>query len=419
MNNWIKRVVITCLVIGLVFSQGLVNVSAELMEDADYEYYSYAEKLSEIGVFVGTGSGYELSRSPNRIEGLIILIRLLGREDMALSGDYEASPFLDVPVWAQQYVDYAYQAGLTKGISETEFGASQPLAPRSFLTFVLRSLGYDDSLGDFNWADALNFAKTSGVIDDQLFGQLENESFLRNHVAKIAYDALLADMKSQEGSLAAYLVGEKAIDHDVAVHIGVFESDLVANLDNLDDLTGVGAGGDNPYVDENGQTPLLGPATVSQETLTLWAIKKGMSQEGLELIPVYYEICQEKGLNPVIQYVQMCLETGYLYKVKSQAGIDASYHNPCGLKTTQGGENYTASTFMKFDSWYEGIDAHTDHTALYAGVAGYPRPDTKDPRHFAWLFGRVTTVEGLSGTWAESDYHTKLLKLYSEVLEMQ
>lgn len=408
----------------LMISMTSVTVLGET-DDKEYEYYTYAVKLSEIGVFVGTGNGFELHRSPNRIEGLIILIRLLGKEQEALAGGHETSPFVDVPAWASHYVNYAYATGLTNGISTTEFGASNPLEPKSFLTFVLRSLGYDDSKGDFNWSTAVAFAGNKQVIDNQMVTQLVTEDFLRNHVAKISYDALNARMHNMESekSLAQYLVEGKAIDHDVAVSIGVLDSDLALNVDNIDSLTGESqtqeeTASDNPYVDENGETPLLGQATATRDTVERWAIKKGMKQEGLELIDLYYELSEKKGLNPVIQYVQMCLETGYLYKIKSQSGLDASYHNPCGLKITEGGANYQSSTFMKFDTWYNGIDAHTDHSALYAGVVGYPRADTMDPRHFSWLFGRVTTVEGLSGTWAESDYHTKILKLYQEILDM-
>ncbi len=416
--NVFKRLFSLFIVFLLILGSTKTFISAEEMSDSDYEYYTYAEKLSEVGVFVGTGSGYELSRSPNRIEGLIILIRLLGQEEEALTGDYKSNPFRDVPVWAEKYADYAYEKGLTIGTSETTFGSLDELTSHSFMTFILRALGYDDGAGDFNWSEALEFSESLEIIDSHLFEQLKSQEFLRNHVAKVSYDALLAKVKNSEDTLASHLVRIDAVDHDIAVHIGVLSSDLVANLDNLDDLSGAGDI-DSSYVDENGQTPLLGPATASQETLTLWAVKKGMSQEGLDLIPIYYELCQTKGLNPVIQYVQMCLETGYLYKVKSQSGVDASYHNPCGLKISEGGEDYKAMTFMKFDSWYDGIDAHTDHSALYAGVSGYPKADTKDPRHFSWLLGRVKTVEGLSGTWAEADYHIKVLKLYQEVLDMK
>lgn len=416
-----KKIISILIMVSMIIQVSNVYiVNGTTNTDADYEYYSYAQKLSEIGVFVGTGDGFELDREPTRIEALVILIRLLGKEEEALLMDAETSPFTDVPGWATAYVNYGYREGLTKGISDTAFGSNEIIMSRSFTTFVLRSLGYDDSTGDFSWSDANDFGKQIGLLEDQLFNEIVNEEFLRNQVAKLAYNALVTDMKVMNKSdlktLGEHLVDLGNIDVTRARSIEIVRAEVTEEVievvaEVVEEIT------EEVTVEVTTKTPLIGPATASKEQLATWARKKGMSEVGIDLIDVYYEICEEKGLNPVIQYVQMCLETGWLYKVKSQAGIDVSYHNPCGLKTTIGGDAYIASEFTKFESWYEGVDAHTDHTALYAGVAGYPRVDTKDPRHFSYLFGMVTTVEGLSGTWAESDYHYKLLTLYDEILE--
>ncbi len=411
-NKTFKKYIGNLLCTILIVSLFNAPVYGMVRPDNAFEYFSYANKLSEIGVFIGTQTGedknFELYREPTRIEGLIILIRLLGKEQEALTGEYPTSPFTDVEDWARKYVDYGYSTGLTEGINETEFGFNEYLQPKSFATFALRALGYDDKKGDFSWSDSLEFANEINLIEEELLNKLEDESFNRNHVAKISYNALVTNLKNATDivTLGSFLVNEGEIEKDIALSIEIIKQDKPIEIIV------------EAVVDENGNTSLLGNPTVSQETLTNWAKSKGVNQEGIDLIPLYYDICSIKGLNPVIQYVQMCLETGYLYKVKSQAGIDASYHNPCGLKTSTGGDKYIASEFAKFDSWYEGIDAHTDHSALYAGVIGYPRADTKDPRHFSYIFGRVTTVEGLSGTWAESDYHIKLLKLYGEVLNL-
>jgi len=424
-----KKIISMLIMVSMIIQLNNVYVvNGASNTDADYEYFSYAQKLAEIGVFVGTGDGFELNRQPTRIEAFVILIRLLGKEEEALSMTAETSPFTDVPDWAVAYVNYGYSEGLTKGISETEFGSSDIIRSRSFTTFILRSLGYDDIEGDFSWSDANDFGKEIGLLEDQLFNEIVNEDFLRNQVAKLAYNALVTDMKVMNKSdlktLGQHLIDLGNIDVTRARSIEIVREEVVEEITEEVTVEVVEAVTEaveeiieEVVVEETTITPLIGPATASKEQLATWARKKGMSEVGIDLIDVYYEICEEKGLNPVIQYVQMCLETGWLYKVKSQAGIDVSYHNPCGLKTTTGGDAYIASEFTKFDSWYEGIDAHTDHSALYAGVPGYPRVDTKDPRHFSYLFGMVTSVEGLSGTWAESDYHFKLLTLYNEILE--
>ena len=108
------------------------------------EAEDYANSLAPLGVFVGTGSGYELERAPTRVEGLVMLIRLLGVEDEARSMNGSKVPFTDVPKWASGYVAYAYDNELTKGVSETKFGSLNNMDAKAFVTFLLRSLGYRD-----------------------------------------------------------------------------------------------------------------------------------------------------------------------------------------------------------------------------------------------------------------------------------
>ncbi|SJU02468.1 Uncharacterised protein [Clostridioides difficile] len=62
--------------------------------------------------------------------------------------------------------------------------------------------------------------------------------------------------------------------------------------------------------------------------------------------------------------------------------MDESYNNPCGMKTSQGGSDTDPNAHQRFNSWDEGVQAHLDHLALYAGAKGYPKEGTYDPRHF-------------------------------------
>lgn len=164
------------------------------------------------------------------------------------------------------------------------------------------------------------------------------------------------------------------------------------------------------------KTPIISESTASIEQMKQWARNKKASEEFVRLADMYYTMAQKIGINPVMAYAQFAHETGYLYKIPSSAGLDASYHNPCGLKTTKGGGDYQASAHTRFKSWEDGISAHLDHIALYAGVVGYPRKDTLDPRHFSWIFGRAKYIEDLSGKWAPSkSYATKILKFMTEI----
>jgi hypothetical protein len=86
-----------------------------------------------------------------------MLIRLLGKEAEA-TGSYWWHPFTDVDDWASSYVGYAYQKGITNGISATKFGGgATPSTAAQYVTFVLRALGYvEGAYGDFNLERSLD-----------------------------------------------------------------------------------------------------------------------------------------------------------------------------------------------------------------------------------------------------------------------
>ena len=124
---------------------------------------------------------------------------------------------------------------------------------------------------------------------------------------------------------------------------------------------------------------------------------------------IYWDLCTKVGINPCVAYCQYALETGW---GKFGGVLNASYCNPCGLKIPAGGSCTDPNAHKKFSSWEKGIAAHIDHLALYAGVSGYPKSNTEDPRHFKYLFGTVKTVEGLTGKWAmSSTYANNLINL--------
>lgn len=159
--------------------------------------------------------------------------------------------------------------------------------------------------------------------------------------------------------------------------------------------------------------PIEGKNTATVLQMQNWARSKKASLEFIKLAPIFYKIGLEAGVNPVLAYAQSAKETGY---GKFGGVIDATYHNPCGLKTTSGGGNTDPNAHQRFKNWEEGIQAHIDHLGLYAGIAGYPKTITPDPRHFPYLFGKAPTIEELGGKWAPSaTYGTEVLRLAREI----
>lgn len=203
----------------------LIIISVPIQATMNQE--DYALKLKEIGVFKGTGNGFELDREPTRLEGIVMLIRLLGAEQTALDNySNQISVFNDVPSWGIPYVNYAYENGLTKGIGSGSFGSYQTIDARSYLTFVLRALGYDDSTGDFEWSTAINDAFSLNVITDNVYSELKTDNFVRGDVAECSYLALKTYLKDTSTLLAEKLVNNGSMSHNTAIKIGLISASV-------------------------------------------------------------------------------------------------------------------------------------------------------------------------------------------------
>ena len=188
----------------LIISVALVTTAF----GADFEYC--ADELSEIGVFKGTDKGYELEREPTRLEAGVVLVNLLGGEEDALSLSYSA-PFTDVPDWGKPYVQYLYDNGLTKGISETEFGATDLCTKEQYLTFLLRVLGYTEGEdGDFEYGDdARWFAEDIKLLDSANYPW---DGFYRDNMAAITYTALALPVKPLTATSDEVILLEKLVN---------------------------------------------------------------------------------------------------------------------------------------------------------------------------------------------------------------
>lgn len=190
---------------------------------ADGEAEQAADTLYSLGLFRGTGTDqngnprFELERTAVREEALVMLIRLLGKEQEALACTGE-QPFTDVPQWADRYVAYAYQQGLTNGIGGGRFGSGLQATGNMYLTFVLRALGYQDSGPEaaYSYGTAASFAAQIGVTDHEY----KDEGFLRGYIAEISLSALSFPLYGSDQTLIQSLVDAGAVTADSAQAAG-------------------------------------------------------------------------------------------------------------------------------------------------------------------------------------------------------
>ncbi|NDV77734.1 glucosaminidase domain-containing protein [Dysgonomonas sp. 511] len=142
---------------------------------------------------------------------------------------------------------------------------------------------------------------------------------------------------------------------------------------------------------------ILSKPRTDKEKAKKWAKNRRATQLFINLADFYWEICPSLGIDPVVAYCQAAMETGY---GRFGGILKETYKNPCGIKTNSGGDDEKIVSYEKFISWREGIEAHVDHLALYAGAKGYPKKNTKDPRHFHGIKGTAVTVRALEKRWA-------------------
>jgi hypothetical protein len=204
MKKAIKAAIILSVVLAAFVFTGTTALASQ--------YDAQADALHELGLFLGTDRGYELDRTSTRAEAAVMLIRLLGEEAEVEAGSY-THPFTDVPAWADSYIGYMYENGLTNGTSATTFGALDDCDARMFTAFVLRSLGYTEEGGDFSYAEAQDFGVSIGLSA----GYDASDAFLRDDMAALSYSALFQQLNDESGSLLLErLVADSAVDATAA-----------------------------------------------------------------------------------------------------------------------------------------------------------------------------------------------------------
>lgn len=230
---------ILALTLTLLLSLALLSPAAYAANDtraADTQ----ALALKQLKLFQGVAvNDFALDRAPTRTEALVMLIRVLGLETEALQGNW-THPFTDVASWADKYIGYAYEKGLTKGVSATEFGAGNANADM-YLTFMLRALGYDDGAGDFAWNDPNDLAASIGILP----AAVSTADFMRADVALVSWAALEAKLKDGSRTLSQKLMDLKVftseeyaaaklfVEKDGGVTVSAF-GQLQAAADNRD-----------------------------------------------------------------------------------------------------------------------------------------------------------------------------------------
>lgn len=169
------------------------------------KYFDLADALKKMNLFRGSNVGYELDRGATRTEAVVMLLRLLGKENDALTSSVR-HPFDDVDAWANGYLGYAFDKGYAHGVSNTHFGSKDMTTANHYMTFLLRALGYNDKKGDFQWDHALEKACALKIITQGEKSAIQKAGFQRDQMVYLSYYSLFAKMRGTDKTLLSYLI---------------------------------------------------------------------------------------------------------------------------------------------------------------------------------------------------------------------
>lgn len=190
-----------------------INGVYRLSPSDSVDYGSRVRALEQMGLFLGTNTGFQLESTADRAQGLVMFLRLLGLEDEALS--YTGScPFTDVKGhWAERYVAYGYSQGLTGGTSLTTFSPNSKITCQQYATFLLRALGYTEN-EDFTYANAVSDLVDQGILTTAESRSLASGTFVRYKMAYLSFAGLFGVDQTDGGLLMNALVNAGAVSRD-------------------------------------------------------------------------------------------------------------------------------------------------------------------------------------------------------------
>jgi uncharacterized protein YkwD len=141
-----------------------------------------AAHLAGLGVYQGDENGnLNLASSLTRAELAVILTRLdfiansaspeTGLAEWRDWGEAHFSDpenrynkFTDLPDWALPYIEYCYERGFVKGVTDTSFEPQTAVNPKMVCTVILRFLGVKET--DWDYGTSIEKARSLGLLPD-------------------------------------------------------------------------------------------------------------------------------------------------------------------------------------------------------------------------------------------------------------
>ena len=181
-----------------------------------------AQIVEILGVLKGDGAGVTdtyLAKGTNRMQAAQLYLRLIGLEDEALA-ETSTDNFDDanlVYAGGQRVLAYLKaNADLGwNGVGGNKFEPTGAASAQMIYKVMLEALGYKQGV-DFEWADAITFAKDKGLSKIADVTNLTNAD-----MATALVEALNAKVKGSDTTLLEKLIDDKIIDEAKAIEAGL------------------------------------------------------------------------------------------------------------------------------------------------------------------------------------------------------
>jgi|LSQX01.2.fsa_nt_gb serpin B len=169
-----------------------------------------ADVLNKLGLFKGTGSGYELKKPVTRAEAITMVLRMIGEDMNGLSDNLKVGKFDDVnrSHWAFDKIEYSVEKGYINGTSETTFDPERGVTGQEFIKMLLSAMGYEKISIENAYESGINY----GLLVNnyaKLAVSTKGYQLLRNDVVNICYLSLLS--KTSDGKFLKDILIEKEI----------------------------------------------------------------------------------------------------------------------------------------------------------------------------------------------------------------
>ncbi len=230
MKNFKKFFAVLVVVTLMVSSIIIPANAAEGTTTTTFSYEKQAKDLYDLKLFAGRSTeAYvpDLGSALTRQDGIILLLRLLGKEAAALAlTDSEATDAIkdytdkaDVASYAKKYIAYSVKNDIVKGTTDTLLSPKANLDGKTYATMILRAIGYTVNAGDeFNKA-CTTLVEKGGLTAEEA-AKFNDKALIRDDVVGISYGALKA--KYPDGkTIIEKLVADGVVDQKTAEGLGL------------------------------------------------------------------------------------------------------------------------------------------------------------------------------------------------------